>query len=160
MKAIKFSILFCICLVIYFYPGNILAQDSLQVAQKTILLENLGIQSSSNLYFSYLSLLYLDKSIKGDENPADLKSVVNGIKNINSVINDSYIKLLNSNVLETTDSLFISKAQEIIEDLKISSDYLLKYVETKEDKDHNKFIKKLNDAWEKLRTVFENTSKK
>lgn len=159
MKIKKISIFVSLCLICLLFCKNTYAQDSVQTAQKTMLLESLGIQSSSNLYFAYLSLLYLDKSIKGDENPEDLKSVVNGIININNIINENYLKVLNSGILENSDSLFISKAKAITQDIKNSSDLFMGYVESKSDKDHDKFIQSLNEAWEKLKKLFESAVK-
>lgn len=117
----------------------------------------IGSFTSSNLFLTFLSQDLIYKSNENIKlNEKQLKVILTTLKDLTSQI-DLNLKNLYQIVESEKDAELVLKAISIFDELNLNNQYLIKYIENKNDENKERFLLQHKKVWQKLEYIKNNS---
>ncbi len=147
-----------VLIVMFFLSCNLFSQDiKLRENFNDELSGIIGSFTSSNLFLTFLSQ---DLIYKSNENvnltDKQLKVILTTLNDLTSQI-DLNLKNLYQIVESEKDAELVLNAISIFDELNLNNQYLIKYIENKNDENKEKFLIQHKKVWQKLENIKNNS---
>ncbi|MGA2297063.1 MAG: hypothetical protein ABSG15_05900 [FCB group bacterium] len=153
------SILLFILFLFISNPFIIYSQQ--QKSKEKIYLENIGVMASSNIYLNYITISFIKDNLVNKSKTINYDNYNKISKTVNRILGQLQNKVseLQSQIkLSSEDAKLLSYIKDAYKFLIDDTELLIKYLETKSDKDYQAFLRKHNKLYDELKKMFDNNN--